>query len=649
MAQKGKIEKIDKPNKKVTIKGKDYVIGKKKWNGENLESKLEIGMEIEFEVKGANFDFIKILISSGSSSPKVNNNLNNKNKTLEKINYPYNFVRVNTDVDKEMFERGSLSGIINCTFINKSPLFFPGTKKEDNGVKGHFNEEFLKENGKYVIPGSSLKGSIRSVLEAISNSCFVNIEDERLEKRLGAGKFNDRVIGIIKKLPTELDPGLIVEAKVLKVKTEALSYKYKDRGKGKEGVYNIQLSNLIKNYEKIDTENEFDKVTNGKNDMDGILWISSNMFNKKHEKILFTETGNKTYKFSMNDYKDIEYLLNQRNERDLKKGGKKFYIDDLKSGDPIIFQIDSSGKAKNLAFSEIPRLRYDYSPYDLLDKELRSCETFEKACYACRVFGMTGNNNVQMEEDKKDKTSLQGRVFFSDGSIEKNKADIQNTYVTIKSLGEPHPTLTRFYLDNGTYDDNKTKIRGRKFYWHHTDKIDKDYNEFKKSITPHMDRNGKIKFPHNSSIKFMNYGNIFEFKVSFKDLKEDELGLLLLSLELEEGMLHKFGKAKALGFGSSKVTIESLQLESNDRYESLDSNSYKECSNKQKYIDIFKNKFNLENKNQWKDLKIIMNEVNTLDFSKSPFPEAEKKGEVNTLNWFTNNKETKLPKIQDYK
>lgn len=662
---KAKIEAINKDAKKVTIKGKEYQIGKAKWNSENLANKLDVGVEIEFDIKGANFDFKRVVSSEENSFSKGNNNnnrFNNNNKfggnkfggnTYNqsigniKFDYPYNFVRIEEKVEREAINKGEFSGKIICTLTNKSPIFFPEPKGNEV-TTNHSREMFYKKDGKYVIPASSLKGSFRSVLEAISNSCLLNIESERLEKRLSAGAFNDRVFGIIKRLPTENEDGLIVEATVLKVKTEALPFEYKDRrGKGKESIYDLPLSNLIKNYEHIDRSNDFEKVTNGKKDMDGILWISSDIFSKKHEKILYPTQNGKSFKFTLDEYKDIQYLLKQRNERDLKKGGKEFYIESIKSGDPIIFQVDNNGNAKNLAFSEIPRLRYKYSPYDLVPKELKACDTFEDACYACRIFGMTGNNNEDKKEEDKDKISLQGRVFFKDATIDKDKANIQSKPILIKSLGEPHPTLTGFYLENGTYDD-KTKIRGRKFYWHHKDKLNTDYSKFKTSITPEKEEK------HNSSIQFMNCGNEFNFEVSFKNLKEDELGLLLLTLELENDMLHKFGKAKALGFGSSEVKVTNLLLQSKNRYESFDS-SYVESEEKQKFIDNFKNKFNLENKDQWKDLKVILNQTNKLDFSKSPFPESEdKKGQLNTLNWFTKMKKDfknnfKLPKIQDYK
>lgn len=550
--------------------------------------------------------------------------------------YPYNFVRINGEkVERQAIEKGDLSGKIKCILKNKSPLFFPDKNNLEN---------FYEENDKYLIPASSLKGTFRKVLEAISNSCMPNIGDKKFEQR---STFNSKTkikFGIIKKFPTKNILGEIVEAEVKIIKKLTKNEK-------KEEIRNIKLSELKKKYDSNIIEKIIKEEINLNSDTEVVEWIRTiNLKKEKVVQILYPKSNGKTYQFTLDEYNDLQYVVDARKKRD-----KNYYINlKEKSQYPIIFQVEEE-KAVKLAFTQNPRLKNKYSPLDLLPESLHACKTIENACYGCRVFGMTGNKDEEIAQDDKDKITYQGRVFFKDATIDKSKANIQTNPVLIKSLGEPHPTLTSFYLENGTYDNDKARIRGRKFYWHHKDKIDTDFSKFKASITPEKEEK------HNSSIQFMNHGNEFEFEVSFKNLKEDELGLLLLTLELEEGMLHKFGKAKALGFGSSEVKIKELLLESKDRYNSLDA-SFEISSDKQMYIDNFKNMFNLEATDQWNDLKVIMNKENKLDFSKSPFPEEQKfnnktnsmSGEFNTLNWFTKMKKDlkdnfRLPEIQKYK
>lgn len=664
---KGKIKNIDLKSCEIKIDKDTYKIDKdaaKKLSDDIFAKNSEVEYEV-IEKKN-----ISIKKFRGEEFVVDKNEVKKLNtpKTVKLFSYPYNFVRINEKVDRAPITYGNLSGKIVCTLTNKSPIFFPEPKGNEVATN-HSREMFYKKNGKYIIPASSLKGSFRCVLEAISNSCLINIKDSEFDRRLPMGDFNNKKIGIIKTLPTKATPGVIVLADIARINKNLVN-------NYSEGFYNLKVSNKIKNY-KIELNNiknptnfaiknlneldsnfknltktnpnsiiktieDFEAITS-KQQMEAILWISPDINTKKTQKILFPSSlQNRTIKYSYEEYENLLFFINKMNEN-----SNDYYIHELKVGDAIIFQTNNKNEAINLAFSEIPRIKYKNALKDMIYKELTPCETFEKACYACRIFGMTGNNNEDKKEEDKDKIALQGRVFFKDATIDKDKASIQSKPILIKSLGEPHPTLTGFYLENGTYDD-KTKIRGRKFYWHHKDKLNTDYSKFKASITPEEEEK------HNSSIQFMNCGNEFNFEVSFKNLKEDELGLLLLTLELENGMLHKFGKAKALGFGSSEVKVTNLLLQPKNRYESFDS-SYVESGDKKKFIDSFKNKFNLENKDQWKDLKIIMNQSNKLDFSKSPFPESEdKKGQFNTLNWFSKMKKDlgnnfKLPKIQDYK
>ena len=578
--------------------------------------------------------------------------------------YPYNFVSLgkSKNINRKSVKEniGNLSGKLKCSLKNKTPLFI------GSGISSGFNhktEEILKDNGNFIIPASSLKGEIRNIVEVITNSCIKNVETDRLEKREKAGG-RTNIFGLIKRLPNEKtgEDGLIVEAVKVKIHKDALKEKH-------PGFYPIKVNKSIvrhvdkpgrKTYKKWEKDPDaindfytFDKVTQGGTE-EAILWVSASIRNKKYEKILvkkdFVEKGKgKNFLFSLTEYEDLEYLIAQRNERDKDVANKNQKIDrkKIQVNDPIIFQLDGEN-AINLAFSEIPRLRYKYSPYSLIPKEFQPCSSLDNLCFACRLFGTTGNSNE--EKKSNEMTSYMGRVFIADAKCSEKKEKLSEV-ITMKPLGEPHPSLARFYLTKGSYDDANVSIRGRKFYWHHSDKIKagENYKKYLDSIT--TDERAK----YNSSLSFLKPNNIFEFEVEFKNLTEEELGVLIYSLELEDGMLHKFGKAKAFGFGSSKIEIKELLLKSQDRYKSFAISYEKEDKNI--YKDIAKEIYVCENKEEIKELKAILVEKNSLDFSKSPFPEFgvnNKNGEkvFNTLNWFTKNKEFKdveLPKILDYK
>ena len=597
----------------------------------------------------------------------MNNSKNNKNIPFS---YPYNFVSLGDtkNINRKEREKGKYSGKIKCTLKNLTPIFI-GNKTDEKEEKTLTLNVEGKE--KYVIPASTLKGEIRNIIEVLTTSCIKNVEEERLDYR---GKVGGRknVFGIIDKFPFANGDGRILGTDKVKVKV----YTKDNRNKKtyllpefkSEGFYSIKINeqytkHISKNEKpddpKVDDPKainnaiQFENITKG-GTIDAILWVSSDMFNKKYEKILVP--NGKIYSFRMSDYEDLLYLIKQRKEAEEKKE-ENFYIDELKIKDTIIFETDNNDIAKNLTFSEIPRLRYKISPLDLVPEEFHPCTT-EKLCFACRMFGTTGDTSKNKINEKKEEKiiAMASKVFISDAlSINERNKNMEEK-LNLNPLGEPHPSLASFYLESGTYDNQNSQIRGRKFYWHHSEKIKigKGYANYLETLK-YKGPNPKVA----STIHFLKPDQSFEFEVSFKDLTDEELGILIYSLELEKDLLHKFGKAKAFGFGSCKIEITDCLLESPEKYSSF-VKSYEKLD-KEKYLKIAKDKYklNTDERKEIKELKTILKSTNNLDFKESPFPidcKRDKYGnlkgdEKNSLNWFINKKrETnfKLPYILDY-
>ncbi|RMD61457.1 hypothetical protein D6833_08200, partial [Candidatus Parcubacteria bacterium] len=89
---------------------------------------------------------------------------------------PYGFVRL-VDEPKRMAARShhrfeGLSGQLICRLTVKTPLFVYNPKFAHPVRWGHEQAKFPVYDGVAVIPGSSLKGVIRSVAEAVEASCF---------------------------------------------------------------------------------------------------------------------------------------------------------------------------------------------------------------------------------------------------------------------------------------------------------------------------------------------------------------------------------------------------------------------------------------------------------------------------------------------
>ena len=683
----GKVIGMDNSTREVEIevrgKKEKYIVGKAIFN----QKKFEIGDTIEYNLKGKNFEFIKkisdeeIKSRDRSFSNNRNNNFRgNKSNSKEPVKvkqYPYNFVSLkdkNDVVDRGERKLGTNTGKLVCKLVNKTPLFIMGESEQDN--KGHTKERFYREKGILIVPASSLKGAIRNVIDVMTNSVIRNVENEKLEQRIGAGKF-ESVFGIIEYLPENGKNGVIVEAEKIRVKTKdkievgnkkfkfedrgqefSRKYSYKDglieRVKLKDSIYNLKkteievtkgakvIEKLIKNSKEYKSY-----LSSDKSGVLGVLWFSSPIYGKIHEKLLIPKKNGRKFEFSKEEYEDFKYIIKQRAER-IKNGkdinSSTFYYDkNLEIGDPVLFEVKDGKMAEHLAFSEIPRLRYKFSPLDLVPEEFRPGDSLKNLSSSERLFGTTGDTTKKDEEKKDELVALSGRVFFEDAKNYKPKMIDNGNPVTLKAFGEPHPTLTTFYLDNieKNYNENKgVSIRGRKFYWHHKEKIGKPFSEYRKSVEMPKDKNGQNKFAYNSSLELMDINNEFEFNVNFENLTDEELGVLIYAIELEDGLLHKVGKGKAFGFGSCKIEIKEFLLENKDKYRDFFVESFEKEKTKEHYINKAKEKryFDEKRKNI-KELKAILAKTNDLDFSESPFPEdTNKKGEKNTLNWFVNNK-----------
>ena len=112
-------------------------------------------------------------------------------------------------------------------------------------------------------------------------------------------------------------------------------------------------------------------------------------------------------------------------------------------------------------------------------------------------------------------------------------------------LGEPKPSWYPGYVVNGEhYNADEFYLRGFKLYWQKDAKV------------PPLsaDRDNVV-----STLRPLPVGTAFQGVIRYKNLHEDELGLLLWALRLEEGCYQSVGMGKPYGFGRMKLTIDSLR------------------------------------------------------------------------------------------
>jgi len=200
----------------------------------------------------------------------------------------------------------------------------------------------------------------------------------------------------------------------------------------------------------------------------------------------------------------------------------------------------------------MPRIRYVHPRQHLLAEHLKRCESESSLCPACRVFGWVREGAEGLAQDAP--TAYAGRVRFSHGVLTHNAGELPE--ITLAILFTPKPTTTPFYLLNAqgqpdptvTYDTEGARLRGRKFYRYHEEARPEEYQRNDKS-----DQNRTVRGA-------LQPGATFTFTADFENLAPLELGALLYALELEDGMVHRLGYAKPLGFGSVKVTVQEVQI-----------------------------------------------------------------------------------------
>lgn len=517
----------------------------------------------------------------------MKNNVNNKGnqKNVKKINYvevnekavinPYTFVPVNRDfVKRENAEKYYCNetlktGVMHCTLKTITPLSIPdieGVKMEESGHKTY---SFYKENDKYAIPGSTIRGVLRSNYAALTNSCFVTLKpNTTLSKRIPA-KFPYKA-GII---CVENDSIKLYEAERIPVKVN------KNNIIVSSGIrYLVNNNQKYKTGDYVTYDNGKLKKVDGDTLEAGLLYVGEEI-SKKHNESIFKVTQ-RLISENVDVLKDAMVRLkgtksdyqNPSINKNIAKGhtGYKSYdalfdkyeqIISCKKGFvhiPVWYSISSKG-AVYLSLAAIGRQAY-LNTVDSLVGKLTPCETRDNVCEACLLFGMIGKNNKQL--------SMGSRIRITNAYINDVDAGNISEEILLKELSTPRTSYLPFYAVNtakpkekvNSYDYRNASISGRKFYWHNYKAIKSD-----SSYTT------KEKNNRNNTVEVIKPDNTFTFDIYYDGITDEQWKKLLwtvtcgdnsevenvLDYDIYKGMLcHKMGHGKPLGLGSVKITVD---------------------------------------------------------------------------------------------
>lgn len=527
------------------------------------------------------------------------------------IKAPYNFVPLaqkivfpewadKVSIDKP-FQDG-ISGTIDVRYTAQTPLFIGNGKGENNTATANYKSA----NGKYAIPGSSLRGMLRNVIEIASFGKFNRVSDaalsvrdlnnrdlysSRLTKTLGSKNYEALSKGGWLDFDEKANAWVLYPVRYHRIEDEDIAHFYKFNpqllkdGKNKEFEKRISLvkhksvyfsagenighehhDGMILHYSKVERveETSFPGAKHGYMVLTGQPGRRYNSSYKreigKHLDFVFEDRG--TDQMAVVDEMIRQFRqANASKAADQKKGFDltrllRFCKDIGYPAIPVFYIPNGKGEPDSLGLSQMYRLPYKYTLHDAINNSSEN-NFSEKMDFAECIFGRISN---------KKNMSLRGRVQFED-AVAKN-AELDKRVDTI--LGNPKPTYYPNYITQDrdkqeykTLMDNDVRLRGWKRY------------PVKNAVNPIKvgEKDQENVASHFTPLK---KGSVFEGRIHFHNLKKEELGALLWAITWggNANLSHSVGMGKPYGYGQIKADISSLSYLENDS----DGNEYKDSS-----------------------------------------------------------------------
>ncbi len=503
---------------------------------------------------------------------------------------PYNFIPFPEKKAAAYAEEGEKhTGVIEYSITTKSPLFIPNTTSDkafEGNVEDHKSFDFYsytqlspartynQEYQEPVIPGSELRGMLRSVYETLTDSCMGILNENnypimRIQESYKAGLLKRRVNGdyqlveaedcIYRKLnknnPTH-DPK----------KKYLLLYMLEKTPEGSKVYFNKRVregkcKSLI---ESISTSR--DAAHNEEGYL--IKGMPDGSIEKKHNCHVFIPQNSKAAEVTDQDIERLKQVLKAYQEEPTASQNPKPYEEYEKQLEAFLkgktneyFPVYYSKVNEELLYLAPACFTKEPSTHTLkeLAGDMAPCKALAKNCPACDLFGMMGENNEQASGSK---------IRFADAYVaeKKENAAYYDEIITLETLGKPRINNVEFYLQrpenadfwNYDYYTEKGrmaiamgKLRGRKFYWHQNGKI-----------LPKSVEKSKL----NKTVRPVSSDNVFIGKLFFDGITGKQLEQLLWLLnggnseeQPENGPIaYKLGMGKPLGMGSVVLQVTNL-------------------------------------------------------------------------------------------
>lgn len=557
-----------------------------------------------------------------------------------------------------------LDGRLDITVTALSPIFIRDGKDEDrNNPQDRSTDFFSTADGTYCIPGTSLKGMLRNVLEIASFAKMRQVTDRRYGIRdLQLPKYTKEFTD--DNLNSKVRAGLLdISSPDWKIypceyalwSREELDPTFGNRKMSAAEKYQewdrkhhtLKKSASIHKTGKTDAKgksiiphNHADFKAKGENLKQGVLVFTGqpqeykpDKKQQKHHEFFFYDLQTTDYiavdppeTITLDEYgheirrnqQDFIFVhCEQSSAGDFDKWVKESYMVRLRQNFfhgciPVFYLENSDGSLRGFGLAQLFRLTGKISVGQALrnvspDHFPRTEEEF-RPDLADLIFGYVNGR----------RDALRGRVHISPCLAQGTPQPLPLVKLI---LGEPRPSFYPAYLkqpehlknkdEYNTFLDDKAELRG----WKRYPVLNKGWEkagEVRKKADDKQQANDKIW----TQFRPLPAETVFKGTVRYHNLRPVELGALIWAIQLRNSdyYCHALGMAKPYGYGKVRISIEGLGADEMKSY-------------RQAFTEYIQQQLNVEKFEQLPQIKALLNmtaydnqEVKDWDFSYFPKP-----------------------------
>lgn len=486
---------------------------------------------------------------------------------------PYSFVPLGTAPARTSLDAcytgPLLTGRLDYTLTTDTPLLIPDSAKvvKDEKIDHKRYPFFRLPDGTPAIPGSEMRGAMRGVYEAVTNSCLsvlLDSTEEPFSQRLpSTNGFKDHgLLGI----DPETGKWVLYAADVVD---------YLKLSEGRDG--SLMCNGWLNWY-----GHEYHSGQHTRLRPDGPSgWLQFNrpitLYKKNYHVRLLTPKAGRPVIFLWQDdtpYRALSNILKKSADNDPRSAAhgdllaalKRVHDNDPKQGGlvPVWYLLaDDNGTPRcYLSGASIGRVMQGRSWTEIMGN-YAPCADTDALCPGCALFGTVKGKGTS------------GRVRFTDAEAAQYES-LGNK--TLPNLSGPKPSAYEFYIEKpkSTYetsigfwnydfcsleetkyspDGTKQTIkkfrvyipqpRGRKFYWHSAPRTENERSKQNATL---------------EAMKGMFKGSVYFDRITRAQLEELAFVLTLGENTPASPRLHKIGHGKPVGYGSCKITLTGGEL-----------------------------------------------------------------------------------------